>query len=559
MNRIDNFNFTRGINRQDAVLDNRGAENGQSVVLCKSNSEVCAFQTILRDDFFTSSGIVGAIGVVTLQYRARTVVEDPNLSSDRRLLSNSSYLIAGQSTVKVDTLLLYQMDDSLNPCAFEHKFYEWWVEEETGAQIRYIGLLVLLALALGTWVLCCWLVPPCFFQRRRKTIEEKQNNVCVNIEVKKDTEHHKISEKGDDVIPEKYDIVFGERQRPMTRVFLKHVRTVARDNPSEEYGPSMYRSCKKPFEVSKFFTRDVEGKYKKLSREETIGMIGKAFVDAKIQVGEDETVQQSTVTGLTVMTAATTEVSGVDSRQNRLVRRIDSSGTLSELPGDRDIILGENNHLGTQRFLRTVNRIAAANPGTNYQASIYRSIKQSLEGSSFYSVDESGKYRKPKKTEICSLVGEVFTQAQSIQGCGHISIRSTIDVSQDSIDDLSSIGESLYRPWSDDNMSRKSTKSHRSQSGSSRASRRLRSDVSKSSRKTLKRSGSSGCIDAHSRSSKRELQSHGRSRSFSDLETHSAGASKRRGLSIIQGSSSSSETCESLTSSTSQNQTRKMK
>ena len=94
------------------------------------------------------------------------------------------------------------------------------------------------------------------------------------------------------------------------------------------------------------------------------------------------------------------------------------------------------------------------------------------------------------------------------------------------MDDLSSIGESFFRPWSDDMKSQKSMKSNRSPSShsrsKSRSNRSTRSGNSKSSGRTLKRSGSGSRLDIDgksSKSSKREKKKlHRKSKSFSDLE-----------------------------------------
>ena len=300
--------------------------------------------------------------------------------------------------------------------------------------------------------------------------------------------------QNNDIIPDDLDIVFGEERRKGTKSFLKHVASVAKKNSTEEYRPFIYRECKEPFENRKFYSMDVEGMYKKLSRDEVIGLIGKAFADAKIRMREksDRSVKSSSRSE-TEKTEALTN-SSLSSIKSRSIRSIDSTGSVHDLPCDDDIIIEKLDHPGTRRFFRQVRRIAKDQPNEEYSPAIYRSIKKSFEGCTVYRTTDEGTYRKIKKSELVAIVGEAFEDAKNgklPRSTG--SIRSSIDVIHGSSDDISSLGDSLFHP------SETNVKGHRrSFSGSSskslRSIREEKEGSSKAGKSGLKRQKSDRSI-----------------------------------------------------------------
>jgi hypothetical protein len=446
---IDSFNFTRAAEKQNAVIDNAGTADGQSVVVCKPNSIVCAFRTIFQNSFFTSDGLVSSDGLVTLQYSQNDAYSASSLkdqdgsppTASRRVEAVLPLFYAGQSAVSVETLVIYQRDDELNPCAFDHKFTEWWAEEAIKDRYKYIAIIATAGGILASLLFCCWCVPPWFFRQRRRQIDANGNDIRVNVEVKKENETTNVVESSPHkVVPGANDVVLGELNHPMTSKFLKHVQSVAREYPSQGFGPSIYKMCKKPFEYCEFFSMDVDGSYKKLTGEETVPFIGKVFLEAKLQIVEDgRALSCSDFT-------ATTVSSSLSSSGTRQLRRINSTGSLDVFPTPNDIVLGDQSHPGTQRFLRHVRRIAREHDGKDFNPSIYRSIKKGFNGSDIFMMKRDKSCKRPKKTEICALVAEAYEESKMPNGRSG-SVCSTIEMKKEFQDELSSMGVSLCRSW----------------------------------------------------------------------------------------------------------------
>jgi hypothetical protein len=291
--------------------------------------------------------------------------------------------------------------------------------------------------------------------------------------------------RNDDVVPDDLDIVFGEERRKGTKLFLKHVASVAKKHPTEEYRPFIYRECKEPFENRNFYSMDVEGMYKELSRDEAIGLIGKTFADAKIRMREksDRSVKSSSRSETEKTEALTNSLNSIKSRS---IRSIDSTGSVHDLPCDDDIIIENFDHPGTRRFFRQVRRIAKDQSNEEYSPAIYRSIKKSFEGCTIYRTTDKGAYRKIEKSELVAIVGEAFEYAKNGK-CPRStrSIRSRIDVVHGSPDDISSLGESFLHP-SEKNVKHHKRSLSRSSSKSVRGIQEDKEGSSKAGKSELK-------------------------------------------------------------------------
>lgn len=464
---IDSFLFTRGRSKQNAVERSIGPEESQTVVMCDPGSEVCVFRTVLGDNFFGSAGCADGDGLVSLQYS----VNSQTSVGRRRLQNEEEFFMAGQSPVKVETLLSFRPIGP-DPCAFDHKFTEWWLEEENGKKALYIGIICGTAISALLCLLCCWLCPPFLFRRRDDKVATDENEILVNVDVKKDSENtvqkNTIVENQQRVpllaseafqLPGEFDVVFGDDERPGTKTFLGHVKFVAKNNPDKNYSPFIYREIKKPFVNCSFYKKDIEGQFSKPSGEELVGLIGDSYADAltatrkdtrtnvRLRSSRNVTRAQTTETGSSAEGSCTFESRSSSDRSLYTVGSSSNPSTLGSnapacLPNGGDVIFEDNEHQGTHRFLERVLRVAEEFPHEEYCPQLYREIKAPFERKKFYVMTREGTHRRATKSECVGLIGKSFAEAKMTLRSLH-SLPACYPTHVDSrcADDVSTLGE----------------------------------------------------------------------------------------------------------------------
>jgi hypothetical protein len=470
INSIDSFNFTRGRSNQLAVEGSNGPKESQTVVMCDPGSEVCVFRTVLVDDFFGSMGSANGDGLVSLQFS----VNGQTSVSRRRLQAadeEEDVYMAGQSSVNVETLLAVRPVGS-DLCAFEDKFTEWWLEEDTGSQALYIGIICGTAISTLLCLLCCWLCPPFLFRRRDDRVTSDENEVRVNVDVKKETDstiqQKSIVDNQQNVpvqssegflLPGEFDIVFGDEERPGTKMFLGHVNYMAKKNPDETYSPFIYRKIKKPFVNCTFYKRDIEGQFSKPEGEDLVGLIGKAYADAINARRRGTMATSRSKSGRTATTAPMTETgSSMESSRShksrsgsdRSLYTVGSFSCEQDLgsssptcyPNEGDIVFDDSEHQGTRRLLERVQSVAKKFPFEEYSPHIYREIKAPFERRQFYIMTGDGSHRRATKSECVGLIGKSFGEAKmTLRSLHSPPIRGPIHADSGYADDISTIGE----------------------------------------------------------------------------------------------------------------------
>eukprot|EP00529_Nitzschia_sp_RCC80_P003588 CAMPEP_0113492162 /NCGR_PEP_ID=MMETSP0014_2-20120614/27929_1 /TAXON_ID=2857 /ORGANISM="Nitzschia sp." /LENGTH=1134 /DNA_ID=CAMNT_0000385975 /DNA_START=416 /DNA_END=3817 /DNA_ORIENTATION=- /assembly_acc=CAM_ASM_000159 len=559
---LESWNFTRDLIMQVAVEDNGPAELGGSVTgPCGPTSRVCAFHTILEPDFYPSVGVADGVGMVNLVFGGYVPGRlDISRRRGRRLQVGDEPISAGRSEVGVPTPLDYVQPDVDDACYYDHEFHQWWLEETMTKRITIIGIIGGIIGAIVCSWLCLWCFPPFCWMRQDEDEEVNKNgsNIEVNVDLKKDSKTEMNTSSTAAVAstppletappeevrcPRKSDVVFGDNQWPGTLDFFETVIHVADSHPDEEYCPSIYREIKKNASGYDFYSKDVEnGKFKKPSKQEIIALIGKMYSEAKTLLRDGghkpllSSLGSSTYTGTTYNTSTVSSdaMSRMGSNKS-LFSSMSSFGSLNDLgfdetPDEMDVIFGDDNHPGTQKFSRWVLKIARQFRDEDYRPSLYRKIKRPFEENIFLVKNEQeGGSRPIQKKELVTLIGEAFDVAKADvkREIELGSINRTIVVDPQSTEDVSELGSLMAGPVGYD--SDRGLKSSRR--SSKRSLRDLdRSDKDSRHRRSNSRRRSRSRSKSRSRRSMRNLHDSGKGSRLSRSRSKSRSRRNMRDL-----------------------------
>ena len=363
INRIESYNFTRDGEEQAAIeFDAQPALNARTVVNCVPGSMICAFRTIFFDEFFASDGSVQGFGSVVLEYSEGTVPDDiPSATARRRSLEGSypekhsyglshrllqeepAFGFAGTAMVNTTTDVT-DFTDKVDPCIFDHKVTEWWVEEDINDRYKYIGIAVGSLLAAAASLLLCWCCP-CLSKRSKSELAEQ--DIKVNVDVKSDKkEDHVIDKKetksskhlsssdSDTYVsgekPRDDDICFDERNHPGTRTFIKAVRNYVENKGGEKYNPKAYRDIKRRFDGARYFLIDEDGRYVQPDKDELIDLIGSVYDEAR-SGGRRGSSRRSSKSSLR------------DEKRDKMDKRSSSRRVVSEKTSTREVTKSKSN------------------------------------------------------------------------------------------------------------------------------------------------------------------------------------------------------------------------